>query len=401
MLHGIRVRIFLVLTGLSGIFGWALAQENPTSLTPPLEKDAAIARIEELKGSVGIDGDAPGQPVWLVDFSDVRVDAKALQLFKAFPQLESLSCDRTPLDDELLKQVGEIRTLRELSLVDTQITDEGLKHLAKLDKLERINLSGTKVSNEGLQHLVSLLKLTDVQYEGSRITEPGVDLLFDGQRRYKPPVEESNATEEQSLTPDPARRFNDIGRLMLLGGDRNRETIESGVEYLERAVIAAPDNDQYKLDLADAYVLLSNDLTLAAAIDLYEDVLDRRPDDEQLLGRIAKTYSSLGNLEQAQETIERRLLLVPINGVFHTVAQVVVVVEMGGDREWAIRLMRTAIRKAPSDRRIPLLLAGLLAETQQLVEARKIIERVQQEIGSDHPLREAADELLASLEDVR
>ena len=82
-------------------------------------------------------------------------------------------------------------------------------------------------------------------------------------------------------------------------------------------------------------------------------------------------------------------------------AQVVVVVEMGGDREWAIRLMRTAIRKAPSDRRIPLLLAGLLAETQQLVEARKIIERVQQEIGSDHPLREAADELLASLEDVR
>lgn len=203
------------------------------------------------------------------------------------------------------------------------------------------------------------------------------------------------------MKPDPARRFNDMGRLLLLGGDRKRESIESGVEYLERAVIAAPDNDPYKLDLADAYALLNHDLTLAAAIDLYEDVLERQPDDEQLLGRIAKTYSSLGNLEQAQETIERRLLLVPVDGVFHVMTQVVVVVGMGGDPEWAIQQMRTATRKAPSDRRISLLLAGLLAETQQLAEARKMIERIQQEIGPDHPLREAADELLASLEDVR
>jgi tetratricopeptide (TPR) repeat protein len=203
------------------------------------------------------------------------------------------------------------------------------------------------------------------------------------------------------VKPDPARRFNELGRLLLLGGDRKRESIESGVEYLERAVIAAPDNDQYKLDLADAYVLLSNDLTLAAAIDLYEDVLDRRPDDEQLLGRIAKTYSSLGNLEQAQETIERRLLLVPVDGVFHVMTQVVGIVAIGGDREWAIQQMRTAVRKNPSDRRNSLLLAGLLAETQQKAEARKIVERICQEIAADHPLREAADELLASLEDVR
>jgi tetratricopeptide (TPR) repeat protein len=387
--------------GSFGGLGWALAQDNVTSSTPLLEKEAAIARIEQLKGSVGIDGDSPDQPVWLVDFSEVPVNAEALQLLKAFPQLDTLSLDQTPLDDKLLSEVGDLRTLRDLSLVDTQITDEGLKHLAKLEKLERINLSGTKVSNEGLQYLVPLLKLTDVQYEGSRITEPGIDLLVDGQHRYKPPVEESSATEEQSVKPAPARRFNDLGRLLLLGGDRKRESIESGVEYLERAVIAAPDNDQYKLDLADAYVLLSNDLTLAAAIDLYEDVLDRRPDDEQLLGRIAKTYSSLGNLEQAQETIERRLLLVPVDGVFHVMTQVVGIVAIGGDREWAIQQMRTAVRKNPSDRRNSLLLAGLLAETQQKAEARKIVERICQEIAADHPLREAADELLASLEDVR
>jgi predicted Zn-dependent protease len=192
-----------------------------------------------------------------------------------------------------------------------------------------------------------------------------------------------------------------MGRLLLLGGDRKRETLESGVEYLERAVIAAPSNDQYKLDLADAYAVLNQDLTLAAALDLYEDVLDRRPDDEQLLGQIARAYSSLGNVEQAQEAIERRLLLVPVDGVFHTVSQVVGIVAMGGDRNWAIQQMRTAMRKNPADRRISLLLAGLLVETQQPAEARKIVERVQQEIGPDHPLREAADELLAGLEDVR
>jgi tetratricopeptide (TPR) repeat protein len=192
-----------------------------------------------------------------------------------------------------------------------------------------------------------------------------------------------------------------MGRLLLLGGDRKRETLESGVEYLERAVIAAPENDSYKLDLADAYAVLNNDLTLAAAIDLYEDVLDRRPDDEQLLGQIAKAYSALGNLDQAQEIIERRLLLVPVDGVFHVVTQVVGIVAMGGQQEWAIQQMRTAIRKNPGDRRISLLLAGLLAETQQPAEARRIVERVRQEISLDHPLREAADELLASLENVR
>lgn len=401
MLKCNRVRNLLTLIGLSGILGWALAQEDVTSSAPPLEKDAAIEQIEELKGSVGIDGDAPGQPVWMVDFSDVPVDAAALRLLRAFPQLEALTCDRTPLDDELLRQVGEIRTLRELSLVETRITDEGLQHLAKLDKLERINLSGTRITNEGLQHLVSLTKLTDIQYAESDITAMGIDLLVDGQSRYKPPAAESSTQAEQPLKPDPARRCNEMGRLVLLGTDRKRETLESGVEYLERAVIAAPENDSYKLDLADAYAVLNNDLTLAAAIDLYEDVLDRRPDDEQLLGQIAKAYSALGNLEQAQEIIERRLLLVPVDGVFHVVTQVVGIVAMGGQQEWAIQQMRTAMRKNPGDRRTSLLLAGLLAETQQPAEARKIVERVLQEIGLDHPLREAADELLASLEDVR
>jgi len=401
MLPRHRNRYVLVLIGLLGVLGWALAQEDLTSSNPPLEKDSAIARIEALKGSVSIDGDAPGQPVWMVDFSDVPVDAAALQPLAAFPQLETLSFDRTPLNDELLQRVGEIRTLRDLSLVDTRITDEGLKHLVKLNNLERINLSGTKITNEGLQHLVPLLKLTDIQYEGSGITALGLDLLVDGQRRYQPPAEESDTSVPQTAKPDPGRRFNDMGRLLLLGADRKRETIERGVESLERAVIAAPDNDQYKLDLADAYAVLNRDLTLAAALDLYEDVLDRRPDDEQLLGQMAKAYSSLGNLEQAQEAIERRLLLVPVDGVFDAVTQIVGVVALGCDRAWAIQQIRTATRKAPTDRRISLLLAGLLTETQQPAEARKIVERVRQEIGPDHPLREAADELLASLEDVR
>ena len=401
MRQHIHVQSVLVMLGLLGVLGWAIAQEGVDPAEQPPDQEAAIARIEELQGSVGIDGDAPGQPVWMVDFSDVSVDAAVLQMLKAFPQLETLSFDRTPLHDKLLQQVGEIRSLRELSLVDTRITNEGLKYLAKLDKLERINLSGTKITNEGLQHLVPLLKLTDIQFEESGITALGIELLVDGQRRYKPTAEESHTPGEQTVKPDPGRRFNEVGRLILLGVDRKRGTIESGVESLERAVIAAPDNDQYKLDLADAYALLNNDLTLAAALDLYEDVLIRRPDDEQLLGLIAKTYSAIGNQEQAQETIERRLLGVPVTGVFDTVTQTVGVVAMGGDREWAIQQMRTATRKAPSDRRIALLLAGLLVEAQQPTEARKIIDQFRQETAADHPLREAADELLASLEDVR
>lgn len=77
MLPCIRSRNVLVLMGLLGLLGGALAQKYVTSSEPPPEKDAAIARVEELKGSVSIDGDAPGQPVWRVDFSDVHVTAAA------------------------------------------------------------------------------------------------------------------------------------------------------------------------------------------------------------------------------------------------------------------------------------------------------------------------------------
>jgi hypothetical protein len=55
MLQRIRLRNVLILTGLFGVMGWALAQEDVTSSELPLEKDAAIAQIAELKGSVGID----------------------------------------------------------------------------------------------------------------------------------------------------------------------------------------------------------------------------------------------------------------------------------------------------------------------------------------------------------
>jgi|GEM_PF-4670049 len=376
------------MVGLIGVLGWTLAQEAVTPGKPPLEKDAAIARVEELKGSVGIDGDAPGQPVWKVDLSGTSVRGSDLVVLEAFPDLEVLDLSGTAIVDQDLIPLRRLGKLRDLNLAETKVTDECIPELLRIPGLRELSLLNTAITDAGLLPLAQHPGRPEVIVEGTSVTPQGL-------ARFHEARESAPVVKPES--PDPARRFNDLGRLILLGADRQRRTIERGVEYLERAVIAAPENDQYKLDLADAYAVLNNDLTLAAAIDLYEDVLERRPDDEQLLAQIGRAYSSLGNLEQAQEAVERRLRLVPVDGAFDVVTQIVGVVAIGGDRDWAIQQIRTAVRKSPSDRRIQLLLAGLLIEARQNSEAQTIARRIDQETDLDHPLREAVDDLLTSL----
>ena len=50
-------------------------------------------------------------------------------------------------------------------------------------------------------------------------------------------------------------------------------------------------------DLADALLLWDSDTGWSLAIDLLEDILDRKPNDDALLARLAEAYARLGNVD--------------------------------------------------------------------------------------------------------
>ena len=205
-------------------------------------------------------------------------------------------------------------------------------------------------------------------------------------------------------TPEPGagesergRRWNQLGRLALIAARDDQER-ERAVALLERAVAEAPDDDEFQLDLAEAYGVLGRDLTWAAATDLYEQVLARRPDDQQLLGRLVRAYTELGNAPQAYQYAERRLELVPAAGAYDVALQAVAIVAAGGDPRRGTQLVRGALAKNPDHKGMQLLLASVLAETGGRVEARALVERLLERATPDDPYRTQGQKLLASME---
>ena len=403
---------FTLLQGLGLLLMLLLSAAIPTIWAQGQmpSKEEAISRVEQLGGSVGIDGEHPEQPVWMVDFSGVEVDKTTLKLLKAFPKLESLHLDRTPVTDELLKQVGEFKTLTELSLADTRITDAGLANLTGLSLLQKLNLSGTKISNSGLLKLVSLQKLTEITYAETEITESGLDLFASGQQRYQPPtgdvreptVSPSQPARESGKLADAAQQgrpqlagsLHEIGRTLFTASLGNPERKRDAVAILEQALQADPTNEQIQLDLADAYVLLSRDETLALALNLYEAALAKHPGDDALLARIADAYGRLGNSDAAIAVAASR---VKADGKtktpFPAALQISDFAVQSQDLERGVSELQRIVRDQPQDAGVRLLLAALLLDTGQTEPAQSQIEKALQLLPPGAPLAQAARRL--------
>src|SRR5262249_43081667 len=93
------------------------------------DEAAAVKAIEILGGRVKVDAKQPGKPV------------------------VAGYLDGSKVTDTLMKDVKELKSLRELGLSRTAVTGEGLKELKELKHLQRLNLFGTKVTDAGLKEL--------------------------------------------------------------------------------------------------------------------------------------------------------------------------------------------------------------------------------------------------------
>jgi tetratricopeptide (TPR) repeat protein len=328
----------------------------------------------------------------MVDLSGTRIESADLSVLRSLQDIEVLNLGDTSVTDDDLKQLGDLSKLNDLNLAGTRVTDLGMAALADLKSLKSLALNETAVTDRGLMKLVGLRNLDEPFLEGTQVTELGKARF----RQARENVRSSNPTDSER-----GRHWNQLGWLALMGAHGNQAEQDRAVEMLERAVLESPNHDEYKLDLADAYVVLDLELTTAVATEIYEEVLERRPDDEDLLGRLAKAYTALENLERAFEYLERRIELVPPAGAFDAATQIVGIVAAQGKHEQALALMRKAAAKAPGDPRVQLLLAAMLVESGKPNDARAIAKDLLSRFGPENPVHESAESLLSNLDELQ
>jgi serine/threonine protein kinase len=81
------------------------------------------------------------------------------------------------VDDDCLKEIGRLTSLKHLALNDVKATDDGLQHLRTLANLENLDLLSTGVTGEGLMHLAGLPKLSGLFLTGDEFRDAGLDFL--------------------------------------------------------------------------------------------------------------------------------------------------------------------------------------------------------------------------------
>jgi internalin A len=138
---------------------------------------AAIAEIKRLGGKVTFDEDAPGKPIYGVDFSETDVGDDALKNLDVLTELKVLVLNHTKVTDAGLKHINGLTQLHSLILEDIRVTDAGLDYIKPLEQLEYLSLSSTQVTDAGLKHISGLVKLHSLSLDDIPITDEGLRQL--------------------------------------------------------------------------------------------------------------------------------------------------------------------------------------------------------------------------------
>lgn len=398
--HGTSRPLVVLSAVLSVVTACAVGMRSVSqgASQPVPTSEEAVAGIERLGGHVGIDGEAADQPVWMVDLTDVQVADKTLALLRAFPKLEVLQLHGTGLQDAQLEQIGQLSTLRELSLSDTKISDQGLKHLRGLTRLRHLSLHGTRVSDAGLRQLVGLTELTELLHAETAITESGLAAFHAARQGKKQSTQPESVANAQTATPlrieaGLAESLHRLGKELFPTTRNDPQRRRQSVALLEAALRADPDNEQIQLDLADAYLLLDQELALTYAIELYEQVLRRRPSQTGLYGRLAEAYRRLGNVDAAFALVVARGAA-ESESPFPAALQLADLAAETGDIPRGISELETLGKSSRQHPGVELLRAALLREAKQMPAARSIAEAVLKQVAGDSPYAVAARRLL-------
>ncbi len=188
------LRTLLLLVALLALWlGWHAVQVR--------RQREAVLTIEELGGHVlydyewprGSSNTPPNEPSWLArlvgvdqvhDVASVSLahnkevtDADLRQL-SDLKDLRDLNLGWTEVSDEGLAHLKRLRGLEHLYLEScSHVTDSGIAHLAGLTNLKELTVSGTRMSNAGMVHLKNLKKLEWLELTGVPVEDDDVQFL--------------------------------------------------------------------------------------------------------------------------------------------------------------------------------------------------------------------------------
>jgi membrane-associated protease RseP (regulator of RpoE activity) len=148
-----------------------------TAGRPNKDEAAAIDSIQQLGGKITLDEDAPGKPVYGVNFSDTHIGDDDLKTVEVLPQLKALILARTKVTDTGLRHIEGLTQLRSLLLEDTRVTDAGLAHIKPLVHLTDLMLDNTQVTDAGLKQIGGLVELRRLGLDDTPITDEGLKQL--------------------------------------------------------------------------------------------------------------------------------------------------------------------------------------------------------------------------------
>jgi thiol-disulfide isomerase/thioredoxin len=157
------------------------AVQRQIAQLPEAERVAAQA-VRKLGGKVRLNGAS----VKNVGFRDTKLTdtqlkelLKELKELKTLRQLSFVGCDQVTDEglNELLKEPKNLQDLQELSLGGTGATDAVLKDLKQLKGLQKLVLSHMKVTDGGLKELKELKDLQELVIINTKVTDKGVEDL--------------------------------------------------------------------------------------------------------------------------------------------------------------------------------------------------------------------------------
>ncbi len=78
------------------------------------------------------------------------------------------------VNDSLLRELKEMKSLRNLDIAATEVTDAGMAIVAGLPNLEKLNINTTLITDSGLSGLCGLKGLKALDVRSTRVSEEGV-----------------------------------------------------------------------------------------------------------------------------------------------------------------------------------------------------------------------------------
>jgi hypothetical protein len=108
---------------------------------------------------------------------DPREVAAALKGLAKLSELENIMLIGPAFTNEAVKELAQVKSLRDVQLHRTQVTDEGIQALASLPNLRRLIFFGSGLTDKGLKHVAQIKGLQYLELTDAPITDEGLKTL--------------------------------------------------------------------------------------------------------------------------------------------------------------------------------------------------------------------------------